>query len=55
MEQNASLETVRVLAGHKSINTTLRYARATNKARKDALDKLEAAYELNEIDQKANV
>ena len=45
MEQNVPLETVRVLAGHASINTTLRYARATSKAKKDALDKLEAAYE----------
>ena len=55
MEQNVPLETVRVLAGHKSINTTLRYARATNKARKDALDKLEAAYELKAINPETTV
>jgi integrase len=45
MENGTPLETVRVLAGHKSINTTLRYARATTKAKQDALDRLEAAYE----------
>tara|TARA_E500000305_G_scaffold100284_1_gene93071 strand:+ start:605 stop:1522 length:918 start_codon:yes stop_codon:yes gene_type:complete len=45
IEANVPLPTVKDLAGHSSINVTLRYARATDKAKADALAAFQSSYQ----------
>lgn len=49
IEANVPLVVVQELAGHSSPTVTLRYARATDKAKADALAKLQSAYQLQAL------
>jgi len=42
---------IKELAGHKSLNTTMRYIRIENKEQAEALDRLEFGANLAQIDE----